>query len=119
MMAGRLFLAQIEPVRPGGGGGLGKLPGLGTDILAIVGAGIFVFVVLMIWAVYFRKKPREGPSPSRVSYRVREDGNIEEQAGHKRRHRRRRKEHRGRNPTLAETGGLPPPRPQDVPPQAT
>jgi hypothetical protein len=29
-------------------------------------------------------------------------------AGHKRRRRRRRREHRPRNPTLAETGGLPP-----------
>jgi hypothetical protein len=33
-----------------------------------------------------------------------------------RRHRKRRKEHRQRNPTLAETGGLPPARPDDVPP---
>lgn len=29
--------------------------------------------------------------------------------------RRRRREHRPRNPTLAETGGLPPPRPEPPP----
>ncbi|MBI3852132.1 MAG: hypothetical protein HY298_17885 [Verrucomicrobia bacterium] len=34
---------------------------------------------------------------------------------HRRRHRHR-KEHRPRNPTLAETGGLPPIRPEDQPP---
>ncbi len=33
----------------------------------------------------------------------------------RRRHRRRRREHRPRNPTLAETGGLPPIRPDDSP----
>ncbi len=37
----------------------------------------------------------------------------------KRRHsrRRRRREHRKLNPTLAQTGGLPPPRPPNQPPR--
>ena len=34
------------------------------------------------------------------------------------RRRRARREHRERNPTLAETGGLPPPRPDGCPPAA-
>jgi ABC-type nickel/cobalt efflux system permease component RcnA len=34
---------------------------------------------------------------------------------HKKRRRRRRREHRPRNPTLAETGGLPPVRTEDPP----
>ena len=42
-----------------------------------------------------------------------EDGEEEKSAGT--RHRRRRREHRPRNPTLAETGGLPPIR-ADKPP---
>ena len=35
------------------------------------------------------------------------------------RRRRRRQEHRQRNPTLSETGGLPPKRSADPPPSAT
>ncbi|MCP5519658.1 MAG: hypothetical protein H7A45_20655 [Verrucomicrobiales bacterium] len=43
-----------------------------------------------------------------------------ESSGHHRRHRRRRprREHRPRNPTLAETGGLPPRREPGQPPPA-
>ncbi len=38
---------------------------------------------------------------------------ITEDGRHRRRKRRRRRDHRQRNPSLSETGGLPPPRPDD------
>jgi hypothetical protein len=43
-----------------------------------------------------------------------EEDEAEEKRAHKR-HRRRRHEHRPRNPTLAETGGLPPIRTEKPP----
>jgi hypothetical protein len=54
-------------------------------------AGVFVLIATgaLVWVLYFRKR------------------------GHKRRHNkpRHQRERRPANPTLAQTGGLPPPRP--------
>lgn len=81
--------------------------------LVMLGAMAVVAAALLIWAAYFRKRrrhshhhhhhhhsstPASGPVPNATE-------SISNQ--HKRR-RRRRREHRPRNPTLAETGGLPP-----------
>jgi len=110
---------QIEiPARPAATS-WSKLPGLGSDILLILGVGFVLFLILVVWAKYFRKKPRRhhshsGPVNSQA-FQEAEDDHAE---GHRRRHKRRRRDHRPRNPTLAETGGLPPPRPEDELPPA-
>ncbi len=96
-----------------------RVPGTVQDFIAIFGAGLFLLVVLLVWARYFRKRPRDGSSHERHHHRHREertseaDGGDDESGPRRHRRKRRRREHRTRNPTLAETGGLPPPRTQD------
>lgn len=117
-----LALLQLQtsveaPVRPGASG-LGRMPGMMHDILIIVGVGLVLTLLLMFWAKYIRRRSRHHSDP-RVTYRVVEAGGDGGGGSRKRRHRhrRRRRDHRTRNPTLAETGGLPPSRPEDeVPP---
>lgn len=60
-------------------------------------AGVFALIAIgaLVWVFYFRKPGRR----------------------HRRKHRHHR-ERRSVNPTLAQTGGLPPPRPPE-PPDAT
>lgn len=71
------------------------LSGVVPVVLVITG----VVAVLLVWAVFLRRAPRNprarvlSEDPPRSSHR-------------RRRHKRR--EHRPTNPTLAETGGLPP-----------
>jgi len=63
-----------------------------AGILIVMGAAILVTLVAMVWILFFRNKPR-------------------------RRHRRRRQpyERHQPHPTLAQSGGLPPPRPEGKP----
>jgi hypothetical protein len=73
-------------------------------LLTVLAVAVLAFLLILI----FRKKPRPvsgtlytGPLQNPV------------------RRRRRRRGHRPRNPTLSETGGLPPKRPLDTPPAGT
>lgn len=99
--------------------GWNRVPGTLQDVVAIFGAGLFLLAVLLVWARYFRKRPHSGSGHDRHHQRHHEERTSESESdddeGGQRRHRRkrRRREHRSRNPTLAETGGLPPPRTQD------
>lgn len=72
-------------------------------------AAIFILAVLLvIWAVYIRKPKREYTGKKLITAPT-------HKSSHRRR-RRRSRPSRPRNPTLAETGGLPPRKPQsDVP----
>ena len=81
----------------------------------IIGAILLVALAVMLWAIFIRK-----PQPSSISGRGLERGMLLTNAemkgqrssrsffgfGKRRKHRHRRS--RSRNPTLAETGGLPP-----------
>ncbi|HEX4644222.1 MAG TPA: hypothetical protein VH598_01295, partial [Verrucomicrobiae bacterium] len=87
--------------------------------LIMVLAILIAISIPVIWAVYFRKKPRHRkhhhhhvPSVSAEPGAV-----TESPARFKRRKKRRRSSHPNRalNPTLAETGGLPPIRGKDHP----
>ena len=60
-----------------------------------------VVALVVIWAVFLRRTPRDPRD------RVLTD---ESRSSEHRRRRHRRREHRPTNPTLAETGGLPPPK---------
>ena len=84
------------------------------DVLLVVSASLAVGVVLIVWvSVYYRRKAeRDG---SRRVITDRPASNREQ--GERRRRRRRRRPHRPRNPSLHQTGGLPPPRPENQPPK--
>ncbi|MBM3821298.1 MAG: hypothetical protein FJ404_00145 [Verrucomicrobia bacterium] len=113
----------------GSRGGSVLMGDLGWVILAALGIG----VVLVLWAKYLRKpsgssssgawRTSSGRSRSRVGEEsplrkeeVEEEDGEEENTGERgevvtrrrRKRRRQRRDHRPRNPTLAETGGLPP-----------
>jgi hypothetical protein len=115
----------------------GRVPGLIlSDLLLIIGVGLGL-LVLLAGAIYFwmkfRRRRRGHVSGGEKVYRgardseqdeadqEEEDRNKEEpEHGHHHSHGRRRykyrvrrRGHRSRNPTLSETGGLPPARPQE------
>lgn len=88
-------------------------------MLILIAAGV-ICAALLIWAMFLRKRPKQLhgsrvlAEPNRKSERIGSSG--------RRRHRKRRPMHPdnfGRNPTLAETGGLPPPRSDDLPSPTT
>jgi len=91
------------------------------EVMIVTGAAAIVTLIVVLWAVYFRRRRRhhthhnshhhhhaQPPTEDGISHsEITADAPTEEQPRHRRR-RRRRREHRPRNPTLAETGGLPP-----------
>ena len=92
------------------------------DTLIIVCAALGVALILFLWAYFIRKgRSRRNRTLSRGGARPTD---REQSSGFftgRRRRRRRRRDHpddRPRNPTLGETGGLPPHRP-DEPAAAT
>jgi FtsZ-interacting cell division protein ZipA len=95
--------------------------------LIILGAVALVALLALIWAVFLRKPHRRRHSHHHHHHRHHHsDESSELQASNeaqapapqeKHRRRRRHRHHRSLNPTLAETGGLPPIRPEE-PPQA-
>ena len=98
---------------------------IGLTIALAVGAGI------VLW-MYFRSRMKSNDQDrERISQMTRGQGSskrrdkktgesekkstttVTEDSLRRRRKRRRRRDHRARNPSLSETGGLPPPRPDD------
>jgi hypothetical protein len=79
----------MEPVLPS----IGRLTPEMVDLLIMTGAILLVAIGALIWAFFIRKR---GPRRRR----------------HKSRHHH---EHRLPNPTLAQSGGLPPVRPEEKP----
>jgi hypothetical protein len=95
--------------------GFNRMDPAARERLVVLGALLLVSAVAVLLIVLFRKRhhhhhshersadvPRSGPAPE----------------GKRRKWRRRRRDHRPRNPTLAETGGLPPIRDSQPPPSA-
>ncbi|MBC8001805.1 MAG: hypothetical protein H7X97_04375 [Opitutaceae bacterium] len=84
---------------------------ISKDLLLVVGIGVFLALLAMIWAIYIRK-PRSGTLElAQTEGRRRRSAKTPPDS----RDGRRRKgtgEHRQRNPTLEETGGLPPLKPE-------
>jgi hypothetical protein len=128
------LLAQAEaPLGPTPTSG-DRSPGRHFDDLLVVagvglGLGLGLGLVLFVWAKYFRRPGRRQSSSSSSQASSRsavasvpedgeEDGAVEagggEERSRRRRKRRPRREHRPRNPTLSETGGLPPKRTGDA-----
>lgn len=90
-------------------------PGFPTEVWYLLIAVGVIVVGFIIWAVFLRRPPEEfsGWGPSHSKYQPPAPAG-EGSETHRRRRRRRRREHRPRNPTLAETGGLPPIRQDDA-----
>jgi hypothetical protein len=113
------ILADVSDLNPiaaaprGGSGGL-----LLTDTVIILGAVLGLVILIVIWAVFIRKREDRRYNTLKVpNSRNRDEG--ADQGRHRRRRRHHRRDHRSRNPTLAETGGLPPIRPEQSPPPKT
>jgi FtsZ-interacting cell division protein ZipA len=110
-----LFLAVEEPL---------PLPGPASpamrETFIVIGAVLLVAVGLLLWASVAYKRRRRRSSSHRQHHEQKSAGKASadsaetRQTSHSRR-RRRRREHRPRNPTLAETGGLPPVRTEGPP----
>jgi hypothetical protein len=87
-----------------------------NEYLILFGAVFAIALILLFWAAYIRKPGRHH---SRHHHsRAREEGAAASRSSagddsekHHHHHRRRRHEY-PRNPTLAETGGLPPVKPE-------
>lgn len=127
MTMGLFLLAQAPPP---------DVTSDGLTVLSLNGHELFllslavgaVAVLVVLWAVFIRKPDRPGHRRRRhhseqgwgldpagiddedegTEKKTVDEAEVEDDAGHGRRRRRRRREHRPRNPTLAETGGLPP-----------
>ena len=93
---------------------------LANDMVIVFGVIILLALTVVVWIVFVRG-PRKHPEvanrkplgvDSKPEVTVTEDGRER----HRKKKRVRRRDHRQRNPTLDQTGGLPPPRdPQETP----
>ena len=81
------------------------------EMMFVVVIALAVGVLLFLW-VYFRHRNKAGRADGRELSRCKSNRGERESKGSDGR-RRRRRTHRQRNPTLDQTGGLPPPRPED------
>lgn len=110
---GSVGLADVIPSPTETLGGWRNTPGMGQDLLTVVGMAMVLLGLLMFWARFLRRRKRQRRHSDAVVADGQDENRQEQHHSHRHRHRRRRREHRGRNPTLAETGGLPPPRSPD------
>ena len=100
-----------------------KLGVAAQERLIVLTAITLITVPVVVWAVYFRKsrrRPHGHQHSHHHSYEPAKEAAADtsddpEQPGKRRKWRRPRREHRPRNPTLAETGGLPPVRTGEPP----
>jgi hypothetical protein len=77
--------------------------------LPVIAAALGVVALVLLWAVFIRKPNRRRERGQLLEKPVERSSGKEDPSNHKSsRRRRRREKHRPRNPTLAETGGLPP-----------
>ena len=89
-----------------------------TDAFVVLGVLVVLAALLFFWALYVRKRPREKFGAPAISSRE-HTGNGDFSGRRRMRVRRKRRRHHPdnfpRNPTLGETGGLPPLRPEEEP----
>jgi hypothetical protein len=88
------------------------------DVLLLIGAVFILATVLFLWAYATRRSRRAVAAHPRAVYRA-EPMEEDDDRGRRFRKKRRREEHPDnlpRNPTLSETGGLPPVRDESVEP---
>ena len=98
-----------------------QLPPEAEDILIVLGAIVLVALIVFFWVLSFRKSEKRRHKHHhrhhRKSYREQFQKTTDGIKELIRQHRRRsHREHRPLNPTLAQTGGLPPLREEKEPP---
>jgi hypothetical protein len=90
---------------------------LGTDVSVILASVLALSALLFFWAFFLRKRPKTARGALVVERAEKEKHSKEAYGSSGRRKRRKRRpdhpENWGRNPTLGETGGLPPVRPEE------
>jgi hypothetical protein len=100
------ILALLNPGTPSTGGGF--LDALkGPLLILAVALGLALVIAIVILATHRDgggKQSRHGRSARLTTAKPKAPG----EEGDRRKKRRRRRDHRKRNPTLSETGGLPP-----------
>jgi hypothetical protein len=87
----------------------------GTDVTLILALFLGLAAILFFWAFFIRKRPKNARGSLVVQRVEKHSGDAYGSSGRRKR-RKRRADHPsnwGRNPTLSETGGLPPPRPEE------
>lgn len=87
----------------------------GTDVNILLAVLLGLAAILFFWAFFLRRRP-EHVRGSLVLERVDKHSRDEHGSSGRRKRRKRRADHPsnwGRNPTLSETGGLPPERPEE------
>ena len=89
------------------------------DSVIVVGALGLLILGIALFVRYIRGSKPARSDRARRSGPVESDGEVIVKTGRSGRKRKVRRHHRPRNPTLAETGGLPPPRPDGTPPRGT
>ena len=116
--------AVIDATEPVLDGQTSKLFGYNMrDVLLLASVAFLLGIALFLFAYVTRKKRQStiGPAHSRAIYRG-EPEEEEDSEGRRYRKKRRRRNHPDqlpRNPTLQETGGLPPLRPEQEPAEPT
>ena len=94
-----------------------RLFGLGArDLALLIGIAAVVGLVLFLWVYMTRRDRRRHLSRNRVVARAERHSGRDQSDERRRRLRKRRPDHPDnlpRNPTLGETGGLPPIRPDE------
>ena len=116
-LAGPLSDSPLPDVRPS------QLFGMSLrDVLLVAGVGLVLGLVLFLWVYLTHKTRRHSQSSqglSKAIYRAeKESPDVSASKRTKmRRKRRRHPDNLPRNPTLGETGGLPPIRPEEPPPE--
>ncbi len=94
------------------------------DMAVVLGSLFGISLVIAVWLVFFRGKPRVRKYRHHHHHRpivltegqTGESPPAVEEVKARRKWKRPRRPHRPRNPTLAETGGLPPARDGQTPP---
>jgi hypothetical protein len=89
------------------------------DVLIGLTVALAIGAAIVLWIFLRSRKKSDDQDRERLSQMMRSQGSgrssssVTEEGGQRRRKRRRRRDHRPRNPPLSQTGGLPPPRPDD------
>jgi len=91
------------------------------DILTALTIALVIGFLIFGWVYFHFRKKREKQDRERLGRRIvspapsASAASTDDDSGERRRirKRRRRRNHRPRNPSLGQTGGLPPPRPED------
>ena len=103
------MLALMNTGDPNAGGFLDSIKG--PLLILAIALGLALIIAMVILTMHRDggvKRSQRGRSARLAASRPMASGEEGSRSKKRRRHKRRRRDHRKRNPTLSETGGLPP-----------